>query len=175
MSDIIDPRAPGADSNPDPITGEPGAHPVGVGAGAAAVGSAGAAIGATAGPVGVVAGAAIGAVVGGLAGKSVAERIDPTNEDGYWQANHASQPYALHGSYERYSRAYRTGYQGVGTHGLDKGYDEVENDLKSVYEESRAGTGPTWENARHAVRAAFERTRDNLKETQPSPDSAGAL
>ncbi len=163
MSDIIDPKTPDADSNPDPITGEPGAHPIGVGAGAAAVGTAGAAVGAVAGPVGVVAGAAIGAVVGGLAGKSVAERIDPTNEDGYWQANHASQPYAIHGSYERYSHAYRTGYQGVSTHGLDKGYDDVEDELKSEYEKSREATGATWESARHAVRAAFERTRDSLK------------
>ncbi|NJL23055.1 MAG: hypothetical protein HC895_23115, partial [Leptolyngbyaceae cyanobacterium SM1_3_5] len=33
------------DSNPDPITGEPGAHPVGTGIGAAGAGAAGAAIG----------------------------------------------------------------------------------------------------------------------------------
>ena len=174
MSDIIDPTTQSADSNPDPITGEPGAHPVGVAAGAAAGGAAGAAIGAVAGPVGVAAGTAIGVVAGGLAGKSVAERIDPTNEDDYWRTHHASQPYGILGSYERYSNAYRAGYQGVSVHGLDKGYDEVEGNLKSAYEESRAGTGPTWENARHAVRAAFERTRDNLKKAQSSPGSADA-
>ena len=56
----------------DPITGEPGAHPVGVGVGALGAGAAGAVIGAVLGPIGVVIGAAFGAVAGGLAGKEVA-------------------------------------------------------------------------------------------------------
>ena len=163
MSDINDPKAPGADSNPDPITGEPGAHPLGVGAGAASAGAAGAAIGAVGGPVGIVAGAAIGAVAGGLAGKSVAESIDPTNEDGYWQKNHGSQHYAMHGSYERFSGAYRTGYEGAVRHGADKDYSEVESDLQSSYEKSKEQGGVTWDRARHAARAAYERARDSLK------------
>ena len=65
--------------NRDPITGEPGAHPVGTGVGAAAGGvAAGAAVGSVAGPIGTAVGAAVGAVAGGLAGKGVAEKIDPT-------------------------------------------------------------------------------------------------
>src|SRR5829696_1050286 len=75
------------DLNPDPITGEPGSHPVGTGLGAAGGGAAGAAIGAVGGPVGVAVGAAIGAIVGGLSGKGVAEAIDPTAEQAYWQEN----------------------------------------------------------------------------------------
>lgn len=72
-------------SHPDPITGEPGAHPLGTGLGAAAGGmAAGAAVGTVAGPVGTVIGAAVGAVVGGLAGKGIAEAIDPSAEDAYW-------------------------------------------------------------------------------------------
>lgn len=58
--------------HPDPITGEPDAHPVGVGVGALGAGVAGAAIGALGGPVGVLVGAAIGAVAGGMAGHEVA-------------------------------------------------------------------------------------------------------
>ena len=61
-----------ASAHPDPITGEPGAHPVGVGVGALGAGAAGAAIGAIGGPIGMLIGAAIGAVAGGLAGKEVA-------------------------------------------------------------------------------------------------------
>lgn len=69
----------GGSANLDPITGEPGAHPVGTGVGAVAGGmAAGAAVGTVAGPVGTAVGAAAGAVVGGLAGKGVAEKIDPT-------------------------------------------------------------------------------------------------
>ena len=71
----------GTDSseNRDPISGTPGAHPVGTGVGAAAGGiAAGAAAGSVAGPVGTVVGAAVGAVAGGLAGKGVAEKVDST-------------------------------------------------------------------------------------------------
>src|SRR5687768_9756464 len=72
------------DANRDPITGEPGSHPVGTGVGAVAGGAAtGAAIGtAGAGPVGTAVGAAAGAIVGGLAGHGAAEGLNPTNEAG---------------------------------------------------------------------------------------------
>ncbi len=63
-------------AHPDPITGEPGAHPVGVGVGALGAGAAGAAIGSIGGPIGMLIGAAIGAVAGGLAGKEVAATHD---------------------------------------------------------------------------------------------------
>ena len=60
------------DANPDPITGEKGAHPIGVGIGTAAGGAAaGAAAGMAAGPVGAVAGAVVGGIAGGLAGKTL--------------------------------------------------------------------------------------------------------
>lgn len=163
QSDTTVPAAVTRDSNPDPITGEPGAHPVGTGVGAASAGAVGAALGVVGGPVGIVAGAAIGAVAGGLAGKSVAESIDPTNEDGYWQAHHGGQHYSSHGSYERYSGAYRTGYEGVARHGAGKSYDEVEADLKSSYEQAKDKAGLTWEHAKHATRAAYDRAREGLK------------
>lgn len=63
---------PEHDAHTDPISGEAGAHPLGVGLGAASAGTAGAVIGAILGPVGAVIGAAIGAVAGGLAGKELA-------------------------------------------------------------------------------------------------------
>ena len=83
-----------ASANLDPITGTPGAHPIGTGVGAALGGAAaGAATGTIAGPVGTVIGAAVGAIIGGLAGKGVAESIDPTVEDTYWRGNFSSRPY----------------------------------------------------------------------------------
>jgi outer membrane lipoprotein SlyB len=70
------------DANRDPISGQPGAHPVGTGIGAAGVGSAATAVGAVVGgPVGAAVGAVVGSVVGGLVGKGTAEKIDPTNPD----------------------------------------------------------------------------------------------
>ena len=68
------------DANPDPITGAPGAHPVGVGLGATSGGTIGAVVGVVGGPVGVAVGATVGAVAGGLAGKGLAELADPTVE-----------------------------------------------------------------------------------------------
>ena len=74
-------RVKSKDANRDPLTGEPGAHPVGTGIGAVVGGAAaGAAAGTVAGPVGTAVGAAMGASVGGLAGKAAAEKIDPTVE-----------------------------------------------------------------------------------------------
>jgi phage tail tape-measure protein len=67
-------------TNLDPITGAPGAHPVGVGLGAAVGGIAAGAVAGTvaAGPLGTVVGATVGAIAGGLGGKAVAEHFDPT-------------------------------------------------------------------------------------------------
>lgn len=65
--------------NQDPITGAPGAHPVGTGVGAAGGAVTGAAIGTmVGGPIGTIAGAVVGAIAGGLAGKEVAEGTNPT-------------------------------------------------------------------------------------------------
>ena len=82
----------------DPITKTPGAHPVGVGAGAAGAGAAGAAIGgAVGGPLGAVVGAAVGAFAGGLGGKAAAESVNPTLENTWWRENYATRPYAKAG------------------------------------------------------------------------------
>lgn len=164
MNDETIPANRGGDANPDPITGEPGSHPIGTGVGAAAAGAAAtAAAGAVAGPVGIVAGAVVGAVAGGLAGKHVAESMDPTNEEGYWQKNHATGLFGNHGSYDRYSAAYRTGYEGFHRHGADKNYADVEDDLKTSYEKSKDQASVTWDKAKHATREAYERARNSVK------------
>ena len=67
--------------NPDPITGEPGSHPVATAAGAVAVCAAGAALGSIAGPLGTAIGGAAGAIAGGITGNVVGEKIDPTVKD----------------------------------------------------------------------------------------------
>lgn len=146
-----------ADRNPDPITGAPGAHPVGVGLGAAGGGAAGAAVGAAAGPVGVAVGAVVGAVAGGLGGKAVAEQIDPTAEDAYWRENYSSRPYVDQGgAYETYQPAYRYGWESRTQHS-GRRFDEVENDLASGWERTKGKTAMGWEKAKHAVRDAWDR------------------
>lgn len=123
------------DTNPDPITGAPGSHPVGTGVGAAGGAAAGAALGAVAGPVGAAVGVVIGAVAGGLAGKGVAEAVDPTAEDAYWREHHGSQPFAGRDrSYEDYAPAYRTGYESFGHFEPGTRFEDAEPRLREYYE-----------------------------------------
>ncbi len=152
----VDPRR--KDRNEDPITGAPGAHPVGVGVGAATAGAAtGAALGAVAGPAGAAIGVVAGAVVGGFAGKEVAEKIDPTIEDAYWNEHYTSRPYYKEGmTYEDYRPAYHYGltsrsrYEG-------RQFDEVEPQLGSEWNQVKAKSRLEWEKARHAAKDAWER------------------
>jgi hypothetical protein len=145
--------------NPDPITGAPGSHPVGTGLGAAAGGAAaGAAAGTVAGPVGTAVGAAVGAVVGGLAGKGVAEAINPTAEANYWSENHAGQPYAKGRPYDDFRPAYAAGYEGYAEFGETGTFEEREMELRKRYESS--GSKLSWEEARPASRAAWQRAQE---------------
>ena len=146
------------DTNRDPITGEPGAHPIGTGLGAALGGAAaGAATGTVAGPVGTLVGAALGAIVGGLAGKSVAETIDPSLEDAYWRENFNSRPYIAAGSsYDDYGPAF--GY-GVSSYSRYQGrsFDELEADLARDWAGARGRCSLDWALARNATRDAWSR------------------
>ncbi len=143
-------------SNPDPITGEPGSHPIGTGLGAVAGGAAaGAAVGTVAGPVGTAVGAAVGAVVGGLAGKGVAEAVNPTIEDAYWREKHPYQGYAQGRPYDDFSHAYRAGYEGYSEFGDAGSFEANEAAIRSRYQTYK----PTlsWDDARPASRAAWEK------------------
>lgn len=151
------------DDNRDPITGAPGAHPVGTGIGAAAGGAAaGAAAGSVAGPVGTAAGIVAGAVVGGLAGKGVAEKIDPTAEDTYWRENYSSRDYVdKDARWDDYQPAYRTGYEGYGRYRGQR-FDEAESNLRQDYERNRGQGRLAWDKARHASRDAWDRVERAL-------------
>lgn len=145
------------DANRDPITGTPGAHPVGTGVGAAAGGVTGAAVGSVAGPVGTVVGAAVGAVAGGLGGKAVGERVNPTVEEAYWRENYAKEPYhSREYGYEDYAPAYRTGYEARSRY-PDRSFDQVEGELRSEYEQGKGTSRLGWDEAKEATRAAWHR------------------
>ncbi|HEY9624410.1 MAG TPA: hypothetical protein V6C78_28905 [Crinalium sp.] len=148
------------DANPDPITGEPGAHPVGTGVGATGAGVVGTVVGGVVGgPVGAVVGAAIGGVVGGLAGKSVAEKVNPTVEEEYWSTNYTTRPYIESDyDYNDYSPAYRTGYEGYSNY-AQRGmtYTDAEPHLRTDYEQRRGNSRLGWEKAKHATRDAWDR------------------
>ena len=171
--------------NRDPITGEKGAHPVGVGVGTAvgggvaggAIGSAAAAIagvtaaggaaGAAAGPIGAVVGALAGGIVGAYAGKEVAENTNPTVEDRYWEENYRSRPYFEAGiAYEEYRPAYRYGWEARVRH-ADEAFDDVEPDLERGWDQARAGCKLDWQQAKPAVRDAWDRVDTTTARQKP--------
>ncbi|AFY75477.1 hypothetical protein Syn7502_03654 (plasmid) [Synechococcus sp. PCC 7502] len=152
------------DSNPDPITGESGAHPLGTGVGAAGAGATATVIGGVVGgPIGAVVGAVVGSVVGGLAGKSTAEQINPTVEDTHWRASYSSRPYVEKGAvYEDYQPAYRIGYEGYARYGKSgQSFHDVESDLHRDYDANKTGS-LSWEQAKHAVKDAWDRAATSV-------------
>jgi len=151
------------DRNEDPITGEPGAHPVGVGVGTAGGAAAGAVVGGLAGPVGMVAGAIVGGISGGLAGKGVAEAIDPTEEETYWREHYQERPYVKKGStFEDYQPAYRDGWEARALH-AGRRFDDAESELERDWANARCNSRFGWSEARDATRDAWNRVDDASK------------
>jgi hypothetical protein len=158
------------DRNPDPITGTPGAHPVGTGVGAAGAGAAGAAIGAVAGPAGAAIGAVVGAVAGGLVGKGVAEAVNPTEEENYWKENYKTRPYIEEDwTFEEYAPAYRYGWESCATN-PGKSFDDVEPKLESEWERTKGQSKLTWDKARAATRDAWDRARMRQASSRPGDE-----
>ncbi|MES2568436.1 MAG: DUF2934 domain-containing protein [Verrucomicrobiota bacterium] len=162
MENAISTRTETVNRNEDPITHEPGAHPVSTGVGAVGGGVTGATIGmAVSGPVGGAIGAVIGAIVGGWGGSAVGEAIDPTLEEEYWRDKHSSQPHATQETeYASFEPAYRVGYEGYDRHGGgSKSFEEVESNLRGEYESG--GARLEWAQARDAAHAAWTRVHDS--------------
>lgn len=171
---IRDPKEPlptkaEADAHRDPLTSEPGSHPVGAGMGAVAAGTAGAAIGSMAGPVGAVAGAVIGGLAGGIAGKEMAENINPTNplvEDEYWRLHYQQQPYVNQGEhYELFQPAYKHGWEGR-SQCEGRTFEEAEAELRRDWESSAHCEQLEWERAKRAAEDAWRRV-EGARPSQP--------
>lgn len=146
------------DSNPDPLTGDPGGHPFGTGVGVATGGAAGAIMGSfVGGPAGAVVGAAVGAIAGGMAGKVAAEAYNPTAEFGYWYEH---TPGAAHGtsgsSLDDYAPAFRYGWKSQGRYPGQQ-FESVEIELANGWDKVRGESGLSWDDARVAARDAWQR------------------
>ena len=145
------------DLNPDPITGSSGSHPAGTGIGAASGAATGAAVGAIGGPVGAVIGGVSGAIVGGLIGHGIGEAVDPT-EDEYWRESHSDRDYYKDDyAYDDYEPAYRLGYNAADANKHQPYNDEVETSLSEHYEKRRGESRLDYDQAKPAIRDAYER------------------
>ncbi len=147
------------DANRDPLSGAPGAHPVGVGVGGVAGGmAAGAVAGTVFGPIGTLIGAAAGTVIGAAAGKGVAERLDPTGEVEYWRETSRTRPYYSdeHDFQRDYAGVYHAGAVARGEY-PEQSWEDTERRLQSGWEERRGESRLEWEQARPALQDAWER------------------
>jgi len=148
---MADNRNTGRDSNPDPITGAPGSHPIGTGVGAV-----------------------VGAVAGGLAGKGVGEMVDPTNEDAYWRENYSSRSYVDRGaSYDEYAPAYRMGWESSQRYKGHR-FEDTESNLKADWERTKGKSKLGWDKAKFAVKDAWDRTVHRTHTADTSRDAASS-
>lgn len=125
-----------------------------------AFGTAGGAIvggvaGSLAGPAGTVIGALAGAAAGAAVGKVVGAGGWAENED-YWRDNYRSLPFHKpEYEYGDYEGAFRLGHE---RRPLSRVWDEAhEAELAEEWERSKGKSRLTWEEARLAARAAWER------------------
>jgi len=84
---------------------------------------------------------------------------NPNVEDEYWRHNYATRPYVEPDhSYEDYSPAYRTGYEGYSTYAKDGlTYEDAEPHLRARYEQEYGSSRLGWDKARHASQDAWQR------------------
>ncbi|WOD37463.1 hypothetical protein [Nodosilinea sp. E11] len=87
------------------------------------------------------------------------ETLDLSVEDEYWRHNYATRPYVEPDhSYEDYSPAYRTGYEGYSTYAKDGStYKDAEPHLRTRYEQEYGSSRLSWDTARHASQDAWDR------------------
>jgi len=112
-------------------------------------------------------GAAIGAVAGGLAGKGIAELVDPTAEDAYWRQNYSSRPYYdAAWSYDDYSPAYQHAYNNYDSY-RGKSFDEVEPQLGRDWDSARGSSRLTWDRAKDATRDSWDRLSNAVERAVP--------
>ena len=108
-----------------------------------------------------------GAIVGGLAGKGVAEMIDPTVEDAYWRENYSSRPYITTGStYDDYGPAYRYGVSSYGKYD-SRTFEEVEGDLGRDWNQTRGTSRLDWDRAKYAAKDSWQRVSDTIERAVP--------
>jgi len=156
MNETVSQGTSNKTDNLDPLTGTPGAHPIGTGVGGAIGGVAATALaGSVAGPMGTVVGMAVGVVLGGLAGKRVAESIDPTAEEAYWRKEFPNRPYVEAAStYEDFDPTYRFGWEARERY-ADQSWDQATASVRADWERERPGF--PWEKAQAPIRDSWDR------------------
>jgi hypothetical protein len=136
-------------------------HSAGVTGGAVAGAVAGAAGGMAAGPVGSLVGAAAGALLGAALGAGAPlKEIDLGPHIQWWREHFATRGHGLPAGFEVYEPAYRYGTEQYLRSDRPRDWDEVDEELQLGWESGRGESTLSWDEARPAVRDAWERLHD---------------
>ena len=110
--------------------------------------------------VGTVVGTAAGVAVGAaqaLVGRRPAPDGDGITEELYWREHYAAEPYYDPTfQFEDYLQAWRTGWEGR-TKYAGRTFDQALRQLEADFHWNRGKSRLLWDQARDAVRAAYER------------------
>jgi hypothetical protein len=108
---------------------------------------------------GRLAGSAAGAAAGAAAAlrNAVPPKVDAGLEEAYWREHYAGEPYydAMF-SFEDYQPAFRTGWEGRAKY-AGRSFEDAERELKAEFHWNRGQSRLLWDQARDAVRAAWQR------------------
>ena len=103
--------------------------------------------------------------------------INPSVEHAYWRERYSSEPYFLNDfSYDDYGPAYEYGW--TSRLGYPGEFESAEPTLATAWVERRGGSGLSWEQARPAIRAAWERidgADDLIMDRGPSLRGEGTM
>jgi hypothetical protein len=93
----------------------------------------------------------------GLAGRAIADMLDPVAEEAYWRENYTAQSYYESCYvYDDYHPGYRTGWEGRARY-EGRSFDQSEPDLEADYNRHRGSSRLSWAKNREAARAAWDR------------------
>jgi hypothetical protein len=134
------------DTNPDPITGQPGAHPV--------------------------VGGAIGAVAGGAAGKGAAETVNPTLEEQHWRqmAGNEYEQYApaYRLGWESAARTENNGRKFDDVEkDLAKNWSKTRGTMKNEWSDVRQRTRAAFERAQNTTAPGITQASELDNKTKP--------
>jgi hypothetical protein len=120
---------------------------------------------------GIAAGALAGAVEGSQTG------ADPAVEAAYWQQHYRDLPSIPAGaSYDEYAPAFQYGWEsrsGCCARPPSEGrsFTAAESDLRERWQEQPVAADLSWDEARDAVRAAWERVEQAIATAEPKPSA----
>jgi hypothetical protein len=102
-----------------------------------------------------VVGAIAGGMLGAKAGGSVAEAVNPTEYNKYFESNYRNAPYYSAGrDWSDYEPAYKYGYD---TYGQYRGqrFEDVEPQLERDWNSTKANSRLAWNEAKGAVKEGW--------------------